>query len=303
MGSDFRHGVPAIELSMTSLAVDRGTDKWNSLCKRVREACENYGCFEIVYDKIPLQLRAEAFSLVRQLFSLPLETKKKNVNPKPFHGYCGEYPHVRLYESLGLEDASNFEALILSLNTIVTMMRQLDELKDMIEMMILDSYGLGEKSDLIIPCNTLLRVMKCGAPPSGEEVGLTAHTDKLLSAILCEDQVSGIEFETKDGQWVKLSLSPSSFLFIVGDPLAWRNGRMHPVKHRVMMRGEKERISLGIFPVPTEGTIIKPPKELMDEEHPQILKEFDFMEFFRFFSSEEGVAIDSAKPWVKYCQV
>ncbi|CAB4297215.1 unnamed protein product [Prunus armeniaca] len=136
------------------------------------------------------------------------------------------------------------------------MMRQLDELKDMIEMMILDSYGLGEKSDSIVPCKTLLR----------------------------------------DGQWVKLSLSPSFFLFIVGDPLmAWSNGRMHPVKHRVMMRGEKERISLGIFPVPTEGTIIKPPKELIDEEHPQIFKEFDFMEFFKFFSSEEGVPIDSAK--------
>ncbi|CAL2234603.1 unnamed protein product [Prunus armeniaca] len=113
------------------------------------------------------------------------------------------------------------------------MMRQLDELKDMIEMMILDSYGLGEKSDSIVPCKTLLR--------------------------------------------------------------AWSNGRMHPVKHRVMMRGEKERISLGIFPVPTEGTIIKPPKELIDEEHPQIFKEFDFMEFFKFFSSEEGVPIDSAK--------
>lgn len=64
---------------------------------------------------------------------------------------------------------------------------------------------------------------------------------------------------------------------------AWSNGRMHPVKHRVMMRGEKERISLGIFPVPTEGTIIKPPKELIDEEHPQIFKEFDFMEFLSSF--------------------
>ncbi|PQP95294.1 hypothetical protein Pyn_19618 [Prunus yedoensis var. nudiflora] len=85
MGSDFRHGFPAIELSMTSLAVDRrGLERL---------------------------LRAEAFSLIRQLFSLPLETKKKNVNPKPFHGYCGEYPHVPLYESLGLEDASNFEAV------------------------------------------------------------------------------------------------------------------------------------------------------------------------------------------------
>lgn len=98
------------------------------------------------------------------------------------------------------------------------MMTQLDELKDLIEMMIFYRYGLVEKSDSIVPCKKLLRV-KYSAPPSGEEVGLTAHTDKLLSPILCEDQVSGIEFEIKDGQWVKFSLSPSSFLFIVGDPL------------------------------------------------------------------------------------
>ncbi|PQM36911.1 putative 2-oxoglutarate-dependent dioxygenase AOP1 [Prunus yedoensis var. nudiflora] len=39
-------------------------------------------------------------------------------------------------------------------NTILTMMRQLDELKDVIEMMILDSYGLGEKSDSIVDAAT-----------------------------------------------------------------------------------------------------------------------------------------------------
>lgn len=100
------------------------------------------------------------------------------------------------------------------------MMKKLDELKDMIDMMILDSYGLGEKSNSIVPCKTLLRVMKYSAPPSGEYMkGLPAHTDKQFSTILCEDQVSGLEFETKDGQWNKLSLSPSSFIFFVGDPL------------------------------------------------------------------------------------
>ncbi|PRQ32158.1 putative gibberellin 2-beta-dioxygenase [Rosa chinensis] len=93
------------------------------------------------------------------------------------------------------------------------MVKKLDELKEMIEMMILDSYGLGENSDSIMACKTLLRAQKYG-----------------------------LEFETKDGQWIKLSLPPSSFVFIAGDSLmAWSNGRMHSVKHRVMMCGEQER--------------------------------------------------------------
>ncbi|XP_062011609.1 probable 2-oxoglutarate-dependent dioxygenase AOP1.2 [Rosa rugosa] len=138
--------------------------------------------------------------------------------------------------------------------------------------------------------------MKYSSPPSGEYMqGLHAHADKVLSTIICDDQVSGLEFQTKDGQWIKFSLSPNSFVFIVGDPLmAWSNGRMHPVNHRVMMCGENERYYLGAFAVPVEGTIIKAPKELVDEEHPQILKDFDYMEFSDFSYSAEGILIDSA---------
>ncbi|KAI5354875.1 hypothetical protein L3X38_007770 [Prunus dulcis] len=112
--------------------------------------------------------------------------------------------------------------------------------------------------------------MKYSAPPSGEYMkGLQAHTDKQFSTILCDDQVSGLEFETKDGQWNKLSLSPSSFIFLVGDSLmAW---------------------------IRVEGTIIKARKELVDEEYPQILKEFEYMDFTKFSYSEEGRAIDSAR--------
>lgn len=74
---------------------------------------------------------------------------------------------------------------------------------------------------------------------------------------------------------------------------AWSNGRLHAVKHRVVMSGHKNRYSFGAFQVPTEGTIIKPPKVLVDEKHPLFLKEFDFMEFVKFSFSEKGRAIPS----------
>ncbi|KAK9921844.1 hypothetical protein M0R45_030340 [Rubus argutus] len=272
MGSDSHNQIPAIDISTSSTELDRGTEEWNSLCKRVREACENYGCFEIVYDKIPLQLKAETFSMIRPLFNLPAETKKKNINPKPFHGYYEKTPIAPLYESFGIDDSSNYESFrsFTELmwpnghdqfcNTVVTMVKKLDELKEMIEMMILDSYGLGEKLNSIIECKTHLRRLK-----------LKPRMDN-----------------------GSCSLSPTSYVFIVADLLmAWSNGRMHSLKHRAMMSGEKDQYSLGAFSSPVEGTIIKAEKELVDKEHPRILKDFDFKDFSRFAFTKEGSAIDS----------
>ncbi|KAG6735006.1 hypothetical protein I3842_01G298500 [Carya illinoinensis] len=201
------------------------------------EACENYGCFEVAYDKIPTQSRAETFSAIRQLFDLPLYTKQKNVNLYPALGYCGQIAAIPLYESLGIEDASNFESLKSFtglIQAVISILKSLEELNHIIVRAILDGYGLGEKTESIISCKTLLRVMRYRAPPAGEYMkGLQPHTDKIWTTILCEDEVSGLEVETKDGKWVKLSPSPGSFIFMVLDCLmAWYNCRMHVVKHR-----------------------------------------------------------------------
>ncbi|MBA0574451.1 hypothetical protein Golob_001652 [Gossypium lobatum] len=145
--------------------------------------------------------------------------------------------------------------------------------------------------------------MKYMAPPPGEyERGLFAHTDKPVSTIICDDHVSGLEIEVNDGQWIKLSLSPSSFCFVVGDPLK-SNGRLKAVNHRVMMSGDKDRFSLAAFAIPVEGTVIKAPKELIDEQHPQLYKDFDFMDFFLFAFSDPAKHIDSGEQLQAYASL
>nr|KJB83299.1 hypothetical protein B456_013G240600 [Gossypium raimondii] len=136
------------------------------------------------------------------------------------------------------------------------------------------------------------------APPPGEyETGLFAHIDKLVITIICEDQIPELEIEVNDGQWMKLTnLSPSSFVFMVGDPLkAWSNRRLKSTNHKVMMSGDKDQFSIAAFIMPNEGTIIKTPKELIDEEHPQLFKDFDFMKFFFFAFSDPARRIDSGQ--------
>ncbi|MBA0873740.1 hypothetical protein Goshw_006506 [Gossypium schwendimanii] len=143
--------------------------------------------------------------------------------------------------------------------------------------MIIDSYGLGEKWESeMVNYKTLVRFMKYIAPPPGEyERGLFAHTDKSVSTIICDDQISGLEIEVDD-QWIN-------------------NGRLKAVNHRVIMGGDKDRYSIAAFAIPIEGTIIKTPKELMDEQHPQLYKDFDFMGFFLYAFSDPAKHIDSGE--------
>ncbi|TYG66571.1 hypothetical protein ES288_D05G012000v1 [Gossypium darwinii] len=154
MSSDSHFGIPIIELPTNSKDLDGGSDEWRSLCKSVREACENHGCFQVVYHKISSHLQHELFSLIRQPFNLPLETKKQNVKSKPLHGYYepgGDF--LPFYESFGLEDASSCNSSKASPN-----------------LMQIHHHNHFYYQ--------LRRVMKYSAPPSGEYTKVvSAHTD------------------------------------------------------------------------------------------------------------------------------
>ncbi|KAG9459387.1 hypothetical protein H6P81_003895 [Aristolochia fimbriata] len=304
MDTDSIPDFPVIVLFDEAKASERGSREWDTLSKRVREAGENWGCFEVVYHELPAQLRSEAFSALKPLFELPPETKAKNNNPKPYHAYAIVGP----YEGFGIEDASNMESVqhfselmwlsrgnIQFCQTITALVKHVEKLISILETMIMDSYGLVDQK--FCECSSLLRVMTYSTQPTGDEfpIQLHAHTDKPLLTILCEDQVSGLEVLSKEGTWIPVSLSSNSFFFLVGDPLmAWSNGRLHAVKHRVVLKGGKERLSWCVFAVPKEGETIKTPEELVDEEHPLVFKEFDYNAFLNFSMSKEAQVIDSA---------
>ncbi|KAB1669025.1 hypothetical protein ES319_1Z083700v1 [Gossypium barbadense] len=187
MGVNAKIEFPVIEFRPSDLK--RGTDGWHRLCKRVREACETFGCFEVVYEKISAKVREETFELMKELIAVPVERKQKNISPLPYHGWVGPCNQV-------------------SFNTLHTMTTQIEELNKLI----------WEKwESVMINYKSLVRFMKYMAPPPGEyEKGLFAHTDKPVSTIICDDQVSGLEIDV-NGQWSCLYLL--SFCFVVGDPL------------------------------------------------------------------------------------
>ncbi|KAI9160271.1 hypothetical protein LWI28_006734 [Acer negundo] len=164
--------------------------------------------------------------------------------------------------------------------------------------MVLESYGLEKYLDEHMnSTNYLLRVMKYKGPQTSEtKLGLNAHTDKNIVTILFQNQVEGLEVQTKDGQWINVKPSPDCFI-----AMAWTNGRLYSAYHRVMITGNAARYSAGLFSIPKGGFIIKAPEELVDEEHPRLFKPFDHVEFLGFYYTEAGQRVHSALK--TYCGV
>ncbi|KAM1077838.1 hypothetical protein ACFX19_025575 [Malus domestica] len=64
MGSKTQPKLPVIDLSDGNLKL--GTDAWLLACKQIKDALEEYGCFEAIYHKVPL--RWKIYLALPQLF-------------------------------------------------------------------------------------------------------------------------------------------------------------------------------------------------------------------------------------------
>ncbi|XP_023766037.1 probable 2-oxoglutarate-dependent dioxygenase AOP1 [Lactuca sativa] len=174
----------------------------------------------------------------------------------------------------------------------------------MIRKMIMESLRLEKHMDDHMD-NTkhLLRVAKYQGPDTQESImGLVSHIDKTTLSILYQNEVAGLELESKGGEWIRVEQSIDSFTVFVGEVFhAWSNGLLHAPYHRVMMTGNEARYSLGLFSVPKPGYITKVPDELVDEEHPLLFNPFDYDEFLKhLFTGKIGANEDALDA---YCGV
>ncbi|ESQ37986.1 hypothetical protein EUTSA_v10028799mg [Eutrema salsugineum] len=297
--------LPVIDFSDRTLKP--GTSKWVKVKDDVRKALEDYGCFEASFDRVSMELKKSVFEAMEDLFELPVETKKRNVSSKPFHGYLSH----NLYQSLGIDDANVLEKVndfthqlwpdhgSKSISeTMHGFTEKLVELDVMVRRMIMESFGIEKYIDEHLNTTSyLLRMMKYTAPPDDDDdddveetkLGLRSHTDKNIITILHQYQVDGLEIMTKDEKWIKVKPSQDSCIVMVGDSLcALLNGRISSPYHRVLVMEKKTRYSTALFSIPKSGVIIDSPKELLDEEHPRVFRPFEYNDFVHFFHTEAG---------------
>ncbi|GMJ08847.1 hypothetical protein like AT1G52820 [Hibiscus trionum] len=289
--------LPVIDFSNQNLKP--GNLEWDSAKHQVREALEEYGCFQASLDQV-MELRDAVFRAMEEVFDLPRETKKLYVSDKPFRGYFG-HPS-KLLESMMIDEAQIAENIKQGLSTtlwphgntsfsktLVSFTELASRLEKTIRRMILEIFGVEKYMDEHIDStNYLLKLMKYKAPQTSEPtVGAVAHNDMNTLTLLYQNEVDGLQVQNKDGEWINVEPSPNSFIVMVGESLyIWLNGGLSPAYHRVVVKGDKARYSAGLFSASIGGYQVKAPEELVDDKNPMLFKPFDYEEFLGFYLTQ-----------------
>ncbi|KAK3163337.1 hypothetical protein QOZ80_1AG0002290 [Eleusine coracana subsp. coracana] len=111
--------------------------------------------------------------------------------------------------------------------------------------------------------------------------GFGEHTDPQIISVLRSNGISGLEIARRDGAWASVPPDGDAFFVNVGDTLqVLTNGRFRSVRHRVVVNGERSRVSMIFFGGPPPGERLAPLPQLLREDGGRSrYKEFTWKEF------------------------
>ena len=91
--------------------------------------------------------------------------------------------------------------------------------------------------------------------------GSAPHTDFGCLTILAQDEIGGLQVQTREGEWIDVPKLEGSFVVNVGDMLSrYTNGLLRSTPHRVINKSGKERFSCPFFFDPHTNAVIQPLK-------------------------------------------
>ncbi|KAL4351911.1 hypothetical protein GQ457_06G020360 [Hibiscus cannabinus] len=176
--------LPVIDFSTRELKPD--SPDWDLVKVQVRQALEEFGCFEALFDKV-LEVRDVLFGAMEELFDLPSPTKQLCTSDKPYRGYhesmmlrqnyCVPVDEAHIAQIID-QDLTNilWPQGNISFSKIIVSFTQLAAgLEKTIRRMVLESFGVEKYMDeLNDATNYNLRALKYG---SGEPlVAAGVHT-------------------------------------------------------------------------------------------------------------------------------
>jgi isopenicillin N synthase-like dioxygenase len=261
----------------------------HAVALEIRQAAEEVGFFYILNHGIPEAVIKQAYYVAKEFFNLPKELKdsvKINTN---HHGYLSvgeakmaEAERVDLKESFvwGLDLPDEHSSVTME-NPFLGRNQWPDEMpefkrsvypffeaglqcgRDMMRAFAL-AMELPEDSFLKATNEPIARSSIIRYPPQPEDLGVeqfgvAPHTDYGCLTLLWQDQVGGLEVQTREGEWVTAHPIENTLVVNVGDLLTrWTNEGFKSTPHRVVNRKGQERYSMVIAWDPNFDTVVDP---------------------------------------------
>ncbi|KAK2979042.1 hypothetical protein RJ640_013676, partial [Escallonia rubra] len=276
----------------------------------IKDACENWGFFELVNHGIPHELLDTVERLSKEHYKKVMEQRfKELVASKALEGvqaevtnldwestfYLRHLPTSNITEVPDLEDehrkvmkefAARLE--ILAEELLDLLCENLGLEKGYLKKAFHGSKGpnFGTKVSNYPPC------------PNPELIkGLRAHTDAGgIILLFQDDKVSGLQL-LKDGEWVDVPPMRHSIVINLGDQLeVITNGKYKSVLHRVIAQTDGNRMSIASFYNPANDAVIYPAPALVEkeaEEKNEVYPKFVFDDYMKLYA---GLKFQAKEP-------
>lgn len=265
----------------------------------IRDACENWGFFELINHGISHEL---------------MDTVERLT--KGHYKKCMEQRFKEMVASKGLEAAQSeiddldWESTFFLRHLPVSNLSEIPDLEDdyrkAMKEFVVELEKLAEQL-LDLLCENLglekgyLKKAFYGSkgPTFGTKVsnyppcprpelikGLRAHTDAGgLILLFQDDKVSGLQL-LKDGHWVDVPPMRHSIVINIGDQLeVITNGKYKSVMHRVIAQRDGNRMSIASFYNPGSDALIYPAPSLIEkEEKSQVYPKFVFEDYMKLYA-------------------
>ncbi|CAL9112097.1 unnamed protein product [Musa textilis] len=246
----------------------------------LRDACENWGFFELLNHGISPELMDEVERLTKEHYRKCREQKFKEFASKALENGSKS-------EVTDMDWESTFFLRHLPVSNMSELPDMGDDYRKVMKEFAAKLEMLAERL-LDLLCENLglekgyLKKAFCGSkgPSFGTKVssyppcprpelikGLRAHTDAGgIILLFQDDRVSGLQL-LKDGQWIDVPPMRHSIVVNLGDQLeVITNGKYKSVLHRVVAQTDGNRMSIASFYNPGSDAVVFPAPSLVQKE-------------------------------------
>nr|WLY76782.1 flavonoid 3'-hydroxylase [Panax quinquefolius] len=293
--NQFSDVIPVISLA----GIDDSAGRRSEICRKIVEACEDWGIFQVVDHGVDTTLVSEMSRLAREFFALPAEEKLRfDMTGGKKGGFIvsshlqGEvvqdwreivtyfsYPiRARDYSRWPDKPEGWMAATEVYSEKLMGLACKLLEV-------LSEAMGL-EKEALTKACVDMDQKVvvnyypKCPQPEL--TLGLKRHTDPGTITLLLQDQVGGLQ-ATRDGgkTWITVQPVEGAFVVNLGDHGHYlSNGRFKNADHQAVVNSNYSRLSIATFQNPAPDATVYPLK-IREGEKSVIEEPITFAEMYK----------------------